>query len=66
MRQLQVEGAAVSGLHIGRKLVGSWTLDVKAGAKKCVPSGPGAQSFKSTPIDPAARGTLILVWALQS
>ena len=65
MRQLQVEGAAVSELHIGRKLVGSWTLDVKAGVKKCVPSGPGSV-FKSTPIDSAARGTLILVWALQS
>jgi hypothetical protein len=62
MRQLQVEGAAVSELHIGRKLVGR----LKAGVKKCVPSGPGAQSFKSTPIDSAARGALILVWALQS
>jgi hypothetical protein len=66
MRQLQTEGAAVSELHIGRMLVGSWTLDVKPGVRNCVPSGPGAPCFKSTPIDSAARSTLILVWALQS
>jgi hypothetical protein len=62
MRQLQVEGAAVSELHIGRKLVGNWTLDLKPRVRNFLPSGPGGQSLKPIPLDSAARGRLILVW----
>lgn len=58
---------AVSGSLFERALVGSWTLDLNPPAQKNVlPSGPGAQSFEPKLIDSARRGTLILVWNLQS
>jgi hypothetical protein len=67
MLRVQAEGAAVSGLHVGRRLVGSWTLDLNLRAERnVVPGGPGAQSLEPVLIDSAARGMLILVWALQS
>jgi len=57
---------AVSGLHVGRRPVGSWTLDLKPPVKRnVVPAGSGAKSLELSPIDPAGRQTLILVWALQ-
>jgi hypothetical protein len=66
MLPVQAQGAAVSDLHIGRRLVGSWTLDLKSRAERnVVLSGPGAQSLDPSLIDSPARGKLILVWALQ-
>jgi hypothetical protein len=66
MLRVQAERAAVSGLQVGRKLVGSWTLDLKPRAERnVVPSGPGAQSLDPILIDSAARATLILIWNLE-
>jgi hypothetical protein len=63
MLRAQAERAAVSGLHVGGGLVGSWTLDLKPRAERnVVPSGPGAQSLELNPIDPTGRETLTLVW----
>ena len=58
---------ATSGLQVGRRLVGSWTLPFKSPAKRnVVPTGSGAESLELSPIDQAGRQTLILVWTLQS
>lgn len=58
---------AVSGLQVGRSLVGGWTLDLKPPVKRnVVPTGSGAESLEISPIDPAGRQTLTLVWTLQS
>lgn len=62
MRQLQAQGAAASELHIGERLVGIWTLDLKPRVRNFLPSGLGVQSLKRIPLDSAARGRLILVW----
>ena len=57
---------AVSGLRVGRRLVGSWTLDLKPPVKRnVVPTGSGAESLELSLIDPAGRQTLILVRTLQ-
>jgi len=57
---------AASGLHVGRRLVGSWTLDLNPPVKRnVVPTGSGAESLELSLIDPAGRQALILVWALQ-
>ncbi len=58
---------AVSGLHVGRRLVGSWALDLTPPLKRnVVPTGSGAESLELSPMDPARRQTLIFVWTLQS
>ncbi len=67
MLQVHTENAAISDLHVGRKLVGRWLLELKPRAARNVgPSGPGAQWREPKLIDSAAKGTLTLVWALQS
>jgi hypothetical protein len=66
MLRTQPESVAVSGLDVARRLVGSWTLDLKPPNKRnVVPTGSGAESLELSPIDPAGHQTLILVWALQ-
>ena len=61
------ESEAVSGLHVGRRLVGSWTLDLKPSVERnVVRTGSGAESLELSPIDPAGRQMLILVCTLQS
>jgi len=58
---------AVSGLRVGRRLVGSWTVDLKPPVKgNVVPAGSGAESLELSPIDPAGHQTLTLAWTLQS
>lgn len=67
MPRVQSESATVSDLHVGRRVVGSWTLDFTPHAESnVVANGPGTQSLKSILVNSATRGTLILVWALQS
>lgn len=58
---------AVSGLNLGTRLVGRWTLDLNPpGQRNVVPSGPRAQSSELNPIKPTRRGTLTLVWVWRS
>jgi hypothetical protein len=58
---------AVSGLNLGRRLVGSWTSDLNPSDHgNVVPSGPRVQSAQPNLVDSAGRGALILVWNLQS
>lgn len=67
MLQVQTESAKVSDLQRGRRLVGSWTLDLTPHAgRNVVPRGPSTQSLKSILGDSATRKMLILVWSLQS
>jgi len=67
MLRTQPESVAASGVHFGRRLVGGWTLDLKPRVKRnVVPTGSGAESLELSPINPAARQMLILVWILQS
>ena len=67
MLQTQPESVEVSGLHLGRTLAGGWTLDLKLPVgRNVVPTGSGTESLELSPIDPAGRQTLILVWTLQS
>jgi hypothetical protein len=67
MLRTQPESVAASSLHVGIRLVGGWTLDLKPPVKRnVVPTGSGAESLELSPIDPAGRQTLILVWTLQS
>jgi|GEM_PF-4777795 len=67
MLRTQPESVAVFGLHVGRRLVGGWTLDLKPPVKRnAVPTGSGAESLELSPIDPAGHQTLILAWTLQS
>ena len=56
----------VSDLNVGRKLVGSWTLDLDPPTQRNLVAGePGAQ-LEANRIDSAGRRTLILAWSLQS
>ena len=66
MLRAQSEIVAVSDFHAGRRLVGSWTLDLEPPVKRNVgPVGSCAESLELSAIGPAVRETLILVWALQ-
>jgi hypothetical protein len=50
-----------------RRLVASWTLDLRPPVKRnVVPTRSGAESLELSSIDPAERQTLILVWTLHS
>jgi hypothetical protein len=61
------ESEAVCGSHVGRRLVGSWTLDLKPSVERnVVRTGSGAESLELSPIDPAGRQMLILVCTLLS
>ncbi len=65
MLRTQHESVAVNGLHVGRRLVGGWTLDLTPPVKRnVVPTGLG-EPLEFSPIDPAGRQTPILVWTLQ-
>ncbi len=66
MLRTQHESVAVSGLHVWRRLEGGRTLDLKPPVKRNIaPTASGAESLELSPIDPAGRQTLILVWTLQ-
>ncbi len=62
----QSEIVAVSGFHVGRRLVGSWTLDLEPPVKRNgVAAGSRAESLELGAIGPTVHETLILVWTLQ-
>jgi hypothetical protein len=66
MFQAQSEIAAVSGFHAGRRLVGSWILDLEPSVKRnVVPARSRAESLELHAIGPAVHETLILVWILR-
>jgi len=66
MLRAQSEIMAVSGSHAGRRLVGSWTLELEPPVKKnVVPAGSRAGSLELSAIGLTVRETLILVWTLQ-
>jgi hypothetical protein len=66
MFQAQSEIVAVSDFHAGRRLVGSWTLDLEPSFKRnVVPAGSRAESLELHAIGPAVHETLIFVWTLR-
>jgi hypothetical protein len=66
MFQAQSEIVAVSGFPAGRRLVGSWILDLEPSVKRnVVPVGSRAESLELHAIGPAVHETLILVWTLR-
>ena len=67
MFRAQCESVAISGFYAGRRLLGSWTRDLKPPVERnAVPSGSCAQWLEVNLVDPARRETLILMWTLQS
>jgi hypothetical protein len=66
MFQAQSEIMAVCGFHAGRRLVGSWILDLEPSVNKnVVPAASRAESLELRAIGPSVQDTLILVWTLQ-
>lgn len=66
MLRAKSESAAVSGFHVGGRLVGSWTLDSKPPVKRnVVPAGSRSESSELGATVSAVRDALILVWTLQ-
>ena len=66
MFRAQSESGAVSGFHVGGRLVGSWTLDLNPPVKRnVVVAGSRSESSELGATVSAMRDALILVWTLQ-
>ncbi len=66
MHQGRSESVAVSDFHVGTRLAGCWTLDMKPLRRNDPRTTSGVELQELSSGDPGGHESLILVWTLQS